>query len=245
MPTNTAVRAPTNTPALNHERTAKTPLFGELVALPASVTADVSLWRLDRSGDNFASARSLLTSDDWRELSRLRGDARERGFAVRALLRASLTQAVGGAIAPEQWQFTRSPYGKLLLAPHLPALDFSISHAGSTSCIAISTSGRIGLDIEHCPVPNWHSLADDFLLGTERDMINRAPPAERERAFLHAWTAKEAFAKRLGVGLAVSAPANDCGLGTRIATWTAESPSGALSISLAFDEPIERELKRA
>ena len=245
MPASTAAHTLTNAPHGNHERAAHALPFGEPVALPASVTADVSLWRLDRCGDNLASARSLLTSDDWRELSRLRGDSRERGFAVRALLRAALTHAVAGAIAPDAWQFTRSAYGKLLLAAHLPTLDFSISHAGLTSCIAVSTSGRIGLDIEHCAVPNWHSLADDFLVSTDRDMINRAPPAERERAFSRAWTGKEAFAKRLGVGLAVNAPANDCGFGTRLATWQLNSPSGALSISLAFDEPIERELKRA
>lgn len=245
MPANTAVRSLPNAPDVNHERAANPLCFGELVALPASVPADVTVWRLDRREDNFVAPRTLLTADDWRELSRLRGDARERGFAVRGLLRAALTQAVEGVIAPEVWQFTRSTYGKLLLAPHLPALDFSISHAGLTSCIAISTSGRIGLDIEHCAVPNWHSLAGDFLLSTDRDMINRAPPAQRECAFSHAWTAKEAFAKLLGVGLAMSAPANDCGFGTRLATWQLESPSGALSISLAFDEPVERELKRA
>ena len=73
----------------------------------------------------------------------------------------------------------------------------------------------------------------------EQATLDRAPAAEREQVFLRLWTAKEAYAKLLGVGLAFDAPANDCGSGTHLATWSAETPSGPVVVSLAVD-PLAR-----
>lgn len=212
---------------------------GTILPLPAKVPADVTLWRLDRGGDNssVASPSGWLTDDDWQELSLSRGEARERAFGVRAMLRGALSAAVQGRVAPSAWRFERSVYGKLRLAGSLPQLDFSVSHAGMVSCIAVSITGRVGLDIAQHAVSNWHTVAEQHLARGELSLINRARPAFKEREFLRAWTAKEAFAKLLGVGLALSALANDCSFGTGLASWVDESPSGDLSISLAFDCP--------
>ncbi|MCK9912045.1 hypothetical protein MXD81_23015, partial [Microbacteriaceae bacterium K1510] len=122
---------------------------GTILPLPATVPADVTLWRLDRGGNNssVASPSGWLTDDDWQELSLLRGEARERAIGVRAMLRGALSAAVQGRVAPSAWRFERSVYGKLRLAGSLPQLDFSVSHAGMVSCIAVSITGRVGLDI--------------------------------------------------------------------------------------------------
>lgn len=212
--------------------------LGTVLSLPSTVPANVTLWRLDRGGDNSRTAPcGWLTDDDWQELSLLRGEARERAFSVRVLLRSALSAAVKESVGPGAWRFQRGVYGKLLLACGSPKIDFSISHAGTVSCIAVSISGRVGLDIAQHTVPNWHNVAEEHLARGELRLINHVRPELRERAFLRAWTAKEAFAKLLGVGLALSAPANDCSFGTGLASWDMESPSGDLSISLAFDDP--------
>lgn len=100
---------------------------------------------------------------------------------------------------------------------------------------------RVGLDIAQRAVHDWHEVAVQLFTSAERSMINAARPAEREATFLRIWTAKEAFAKLIGAGLALHAPANDCGFGTRLASWIVGSPSGDLQISLAFDDLIDRQ----
>jgi 4'-phosphopantetheinyl transferase len=211
-----------------------------LLSLPASVPSSITLWRVDRGGDfSMAADAAVVTAEDWMEISRLRGEARARGFAVRAMLRHALSAAVEQLVAPEAWRFERTAYGKLVLSAGQEKLDFSISHAGETSCIAVSVDGRVGLDIARSAVQDWHSVAEHFFSHADQRSINAAPPEQRETQFLRLWTAKEAFAKLLGVGLAMNIPANDCGFGTQLASWVLESPSGDLSVSLAFDDPVE------
>lgn len=217
------------------------PAVGGRLTIPSSVASSITLWRVDHAGDNSRAGAELLTDEDWRELSRTRGLARERAFRVRALLRQALSAAVGEEVDAGAWRFVRNTYGKLMVVDGLPRIDFSISHSMTTTCIAVATSGRVGLDIAHAIVPNWHTVAEQFLSRADRNMINRRDTVGGEREFLRLWTAKEAFAKLIGVGLAVSAPEMDCGVGTRLASWVAESPSGDLSISLAFDEPTAKQ----
>jgi phosphopantetheinyl transferase len=206
---------------------------------PASVPSHITLWRVDRGGDfSMPANAAMVTAEDWLDISRLRGEARLRGFAVRAGLRQALSAAVDGEIAPDAWRFERTSFGKLVLGTGQPEIDFSISHAEETSCIAVSLQGRVGLDIARSAVPDWHSVAREFLSGTEFAMLNAALPEERQVLFLRLWTAKEAFAKLAGVGLAMSVPVNDCGVGTQLASWVVESPPGDLSVSLAFDNPV-------
>lgn len=181
---------------------------------------------------------SVVTAEDWLDISRLRGGTRVRGFAVRAGLRQALSASFEDQIAPDAWRFERTSYGKLVLSAGQPKIDFSISHADETSCIAVSLQGRVGLDIARSAVQDWHSMAREFFSRADLCMLNAASPEQRQSQFLRLWTAKEAFAKLLGVGLATSAPVSDCGVGTQLASWVVESPPGALSVSLAFDHPV-------
>lgn len=209
---------------------------------PHDVPSDVTIWQLTEGGDNSAGcSAATLTSDDWKELSALRGAKRSRAFRVRAFLRVALSAAVDDAVAPGAWRFARNIYGKPFLAGGQPTLEFSVSHAETATCVAISTRRRIGLDIAQSTVHDWYEVAEQFFTPAERRMINAARPEHRERAFLRVWTAKEAFAKLIGTGLALNAPANDCGFGTRLASWVAGSPCGNLQICLAYDDPIDRQ----
>ena len=85
-------------------------------------------------------------------------------------------------------------------------ISFSLSHSGSFAVIALTDGGvRIGVDVEQVrPRRRLGALAarvlnDDehaawLALGEDGD--------EQLRAFLRAWTAKEAYLKALGIGIA-------------------------------------------
>ena len=211
------------------------------MAVPTSIAGDVTLWGVCRPADYFHSGEvGALTSQDWAEIGGTHGSrTRRQSLGMRLFLREALSAAVDGAVDPGQWHFVRSFYGKPLIADGLPQLDFSISHANNLSLLAISRTAKIGLDVEARSVPGWQEIAAELFSRDEQATLDRAPPAERERVFLRLWTAKEAYSKLLGVGLAFDAPANDCGSGTHLATWSAETPSGPVVVSLAVD-PLAR-----
>ena len=207
------------------------------LTLPSSVGDDVTLWQVTQPGDNSAlDAVNVLTADDWAEFAPLRNKAvRKRAFAVRTILRRLLSDATGGAIEPGAWRFARSPFGKPYVVPGLPQIDFSVSHTEGVSLIAIAPKARLGLDVEAFGIADWHAAASDAFSPRELSQLRRTPQALREEAFLRIWTAREAYAKLVGIGLSADLPANDCGVGTQFATWSAECPSGRMVVSLAID----------
>jgi 4'-phosphopantetheinyl transferase superfamily protein len=203
------------------------------LSLPAEVGDSVRLWQVDHAGDNFDDG---LTAADLAELGAIGNAAiRARAFRVRGTLRRLLAETVDDAIGPEEWRFARSRFGKPYVAPHLPPIQFSISHSAGASLIAMSATSRIGVDCEAARFPDWHEIADGILSPREVARIRRAPADLQEETFLRVWTAKEAYAKLIGVGLSSDLPANGGAIGTDIATWSAEGPSGRTIVSLAVD----------
>ncbi len=82
-------------------------------------------------------------------------------------------------------------------------LDVSLSHSGGWIAAAVSHTGRVGIDVEtvHDVGP---SLVRRCLSLTELDWFNGATAATtRNHRFCRLWTAKEAYLKAVGVGLAV------------------------------------------
>ena len=212
-----------------------------LVAVPRSIGADVTVWRVPHPGDYLgAGAVNALTKHDWAEIGALRNSAmRRRAFGVRIFLREALSAAIDNAVAPGDWRFGRTVYGKPYVANSSRNVEFSISHIDNASFLAISRTVRVGIDVAAQSVDDWQEIAEELFTLQERAMLNRSPAAEREEVFLRIWTAKEAFAKLLGVGLAFDAPANDCGAGTHLATCGTNTPQGRVVISLAVDRPVE------
>ena len=214
----------------------------ELIATPPSINPQVDVWQVPHPGDYAGrGAANVLTKDDWAEIGALGNSTlRRRAFGMRIFLREALSGAVNDAVAPGEWRFQRTVYGKPYVANSAHSIEFSISHADTVSFLAITRSARVGIDVAARSAGNCEEIAEEFFTRAERAMLNRATAAEREETFLRIWTAKEAFAKLLGVGLAFDAPANDCGTGTHLATWTGNTPDSRVIISLAIDQPVER-----
>lgn len=89
--------------------------------------------------------------------------------------------------------FTRGPHGK----PYIKdcPLQFSLSHTGNAICLAFSENGEIGVDIERQsrtikPELYKRVLCDDELAEVENG-----------GSFIRFWVQKEAFLKRLGLGI--------------------------------------------
>jgi 4'-phosphopantetheinyl transferase len=83
-------------------------------------------------------------------------------------------------------------------------VTFSASHADGLAIVVIATAGTVGVDIERLrPIPGVLDLAAGVLSRREAKHIRTAAAGGPAQAFLRVWTRKEAYAKALGLGLAL------------------------------------------
>lgn len=87
-------------------------------------------------------------------------------------------------------------------------VDFNISHTRNAILCAISLIGNVGVDIEKISLPNTDIM--DYCFHNEE--IEYVVAAEKERAirFFEVWTRKEAYMKKLGLGISDAL----CGINT-------------------------------
>ncbi len=173
-------------------------------AAPRLVGSDVHLWwttldPLDRAPD------AVLSPAERDRASRLRNPPdRERFVRGRALLRTLLARYTG--TPPERVPLVTGAHGRPELSPDVPLprpLHFNLSHTPHLLLLAVGTA-PVGVDLEEEPAPpELDALATSSLSPRERALLERSPPPERGRAYLQAWTLKEAFLKGLGLGLAL------------------------------------------
>lgn len=132
---------------------------------------------------------------------KLAGD-RERHCASRILLRHALSQALDGTVEPSRWRFTKLAGGKPVIAKGLPAVSFNVSHTADAVAVAICHEGTVGIDIEKLDAAIEFPL-DGCLTVREKFWLKTLPTRQRSAGFLRLWCAKEAFAKSLGLGVAI------------------------------------------
>ena len=111
-------------------------------------------------------------------------------------------------VSPEQIVVCEDPLGRRTLEA-IPGrarsqrIDFSVAYGTGVLAVGASETTRIGLDIETTEVDfDFESLVDSFFAPAEREEIFATPRSERLLAFLRVWTAKEAYVKAIGHGLA-------------------------------------------
>ena len=123
--------------------------------------------------------------------------------ALREILAARLGATPEAVVISRQCARCGDPnHGK----PEIPgsALSFSLSHSQSVAVVAVVTGARVGVDIEVLrPRARLDALARRVLSPEEHAVWLDHPPTARLRAFLERWTAKEAFLKATGTGIAV------------------------------------------
>lgn len=119
----------------------------------------------------------------------------------RAPLKSLLAAYLG--TEPEAVSLVDGEHGRPALAtPH--AIDFNWSHSGGHALVAIARGlPELGVDIEQLrPRRRVLALAERFFADTEYSLLTALPVTQRNDAFIHLWTAKEAVLKAHGRGLA-------------------------------------------
>jgi 4'-phosphopantetheinyl transferase len=122
--------------------------------------------------------------------------------------RAQLREAVRTALAslpsvpPEQITIHATPGS----APHIDAagrkVGCSFSHEDGLSLAALNLHGPVGIDLMKVQdIPDWESVARDYLGPETCAALSACRPQDRPRAFAQAWTAHEARLKCQGLPL--------------------------------------------
>jgi 4'-phosphopantetheinyl transferase len=154
-----------------------------------------------------APAFAVLDDDERTHAARfLRREDALRHAAARAALREALGKRLGmpaSALRFERDGLGRPRLAKLGKVTTDTEIDFNLSHSGRFALIAIATGRRVGIDIEACrPTFDWRALSESVFSPSERAYVASLPESLRRSAFYDVWTAKEAFLKALGIGLA-------------------------------------------
>ncbi|MEU7830205.1 4'-phosphopantetheinyl transferase superfamily protein [Nonomuraea sp. NPDC049129] len=148
--------------------------------------------------------RSL--SDAERERARRLGSARERHrfMVAHAALRAILGEVCGVRAARLAFGAEESgrPYVALLRGRGAP--DFNLSHSEEWALVAVAPPGsRVGVDVERIRDDlDCLAMAGSMYQPEEVDRLREAGPSGLRAGYFRLWTAKEAYVKAVGVGLA-------------------------------------------
>ena len=162
--------------------------------------------------DEYAKWYSLMSEEKQKKINKSRIlDAKKRTVAGEMLCRKAISEWLG--ILPESIVFGVTEHGK----PYAKNLDiqFNISHSGNMVVCAVNNK-PIGIDIEEI-VPTNLKLAKRFCSNEELIYLFGHTPKEEDfvytenkktlTRFFKLWTAKEAYGKYIGNGLAsISVP---------------------------------------
>ena len=162
---------------------------------------DVPAPLLDRLAD-------ALSDEERRRAGRFRSPHDARRFsAARGWLRHILAAELD--VEPAAVPVSQGP-GKPGVAGGT-ALRFNVSHGGELALIAVAER-EIGVDVEPLdPAGRWADVVDVACGRREAAALRRLPAEEQPVAFLRAWTAKEAYLKATGTGLAMAPDRVDVG----------------------------------
>ena len=163
----------------------------------------VHVWRveLDRNSIEIQQFRAMLSEEEQKRADRFCFEHDRSRFIVgRGMLRSLLAMYL--QVAPEGIEFRYSAKGKPMLANVEQGLQFNLAHSGGLALYAIA-SEPVGIDLEQIrPVSDAEQLAKRFFTPAEAEAIATLPLAQKQAAFLNAWTRKEAYLKATGDGLA-------------------------------------------
>ncbi|MGH3195246.1 MAG: 4'-phosphopantetheinyl transferase family protein [Streptosporangiaceae bacterium] len=184
--------------------------MAELAGLdpPPDGTADV--WWARRQDASGRHAGLLDETERRRWTAYRREEDRERFLTGCALAKTALARHTGQR--PADVRFDRTcgqcgePHGKPVIEGG--GLEHSVAHSGDLVAVAVAWA-PVGVDVEQLdgrPHPlggdgDPDALARLVLSAAERAVLAEVPPAGRARAFLVAWTRKEAVTKATGDGL--------------------------------------------
>lgn len=133
------------------------------------------------------------------EQMRANGLLREQFVKTRGVLRTLL--AIQTGMAPEALEISRDEAKPYLL--NVESIHFNVSRSADIIAVAIG-SVPLGVDIEVVDgAANNEDVIDTLFHCNEKQHIDAFSGAARTSAFYEVWTRKEAFAKAVGLGMAL------------------------------------------
>lgn len=205
-------------------------------------------WLIDLDTPPEAGARALTRAELARADSYLSPQDGARFAAGRAWLRLILGRHLDAD--PSLLEFGRSQVGRPVVAGEFAGLiHFSLSHSAGCGLVAVATS-PVGADIE--PLRARTGLADLVTArfsAAEARCIAGGCGGSPLRGFYRHWTAKEAYLKATGCGLAdLRATELTCGAQPAIngrgrrARWTVSLPDAVpgWAVAIVGDGPVTR-----
>jgi len=159
--------------------------------------------RLDTTGDGLAACRDLLSADEIARADRFVDENFARRWLVsRGCLRQILASFCN--VDPSSLGFMQQEFGKPVITAGQcdPKLHFNLSHSHHLAVIAVTSSGPVGVDVEHMKaIRDWSRVASRFFSRREQELLASIAPEQQLRAFYDCWTRKEAVIKATGEGL--------------------------------------------
>lgn len=140
----------------------------------------------------------LLSEEERRKADGFRTDQMRRRYCgAHDALRRILSSYAG--TPPQNLAFTENASGKPALLG-AGALHFNLSHSGDRAAVAVSRQA-VGVDIEEMKAEPPYETAPFFLIGDEQARLSAANDPAQRVMFYRFWSAKEAVAKGVGLGL--------------------------------------------
>ncbi len=172
---------------------------------------EIHLWRADLNLESSQRQQlaGTLSADEWQRAERFHFERDRHHFiAARGILRAILSRYL--ALPPEQLQFSYGTRGKPALVHQGSVhqkkdglLCFNLSHSNGLALYAVGWNCHIGIDLEYQrSMSDLNKLAQRFFSATESAAILALPVEQQRAAFFRCWTAREAYLKATGEGLA-------------------------------------------
>jgi 4'-phosphopantetheinyl transferase len=165
----------------------------------------VHIWRanLNLPREQVQKLINLLSFDELERANRYKFEKHRNRFIVaRSTLRKILSIYLN--IEPDRLEFEYSDRGKpFLVSFQQDNWQFNLSHSEELAVYAISTNNSIGIDLEYIrTMPDAENIAKRFFAGSEYQWISSFTGEAQTKAFFRCWTAKEAYLKATGEGIA-------------------------------------------
>jgi 4'-phosphopantetheinyl transferase len=167
---------------------------------------ETHIWRakLDLSKDEINQLIKILAEDERVKAYRFRfPEHQQRYIAARGILRRLL--GFYFKIKADNIEFEYNSRGKPQIANFLNAinLQFNVSHSQDLALYGITCDRRIGIDLEYRRnIDDADKIARRFFSPAESALISSLKGEEQKQVFFQLWTAKEAYLKATGLGLA-------------------------------------------
>lgn len=152
------------------------------------------------SAQALARAYDRLPTEERQRVDRMCDSGKQQLIVSLAVRRPLLAKVTG--ISATELRLARDDRGKQILVND-PSWHFSVADTTGCVVLAIAQHQSVGVDVEHVD-RRIHNLADFMRasLSVQEQQLVQALSFDQQRDWvLRAWVLKEAYTKRLGVGL--------------------------------------------